>query len=167
MASPPAMLNHKSEAEGIARFKKLTRRSSAYEGRLAAVVADPGSVDSWLAYPPQLRDLVAGEKGREEVDQIWQNEIVPNLPPSVRFTVSKRSEIYGPQFLESARAGKMFDSLWDFAHTVQQYQVATIAPDIKVPMLVTQYEGEQYFPDGGEKLFKLLTGKKSLVKFMA
>ncbi|OQM77238.1 hypothetical protein BFN67_10740 [Pseudaminobacter manganicus] len=145
----------------------LATRAAAFETRLAAVVADPGSVDSWLAYPPQLRDLIAKGGSREKVDQIWQKEVVPHLPPPARFTLSKRSEIYGAQFLEAARAGKMFDSLWTFAHTVQQYQVADVAPKVKIPMLVTQYEGEQYFPDGGERLLDLLTGPKALVKFTA
>jgi pimeloyl-ACP methyl ester carboxylesterase len=145
----------------------LATRAAAFETRLAAVVADPGSVDSWLAYPPQLRGLVEQGGSQEKVDQIWQKEVVPHLPPPARFTLSKRSEIYGRQFLEAARAGRMFDSLWTFAHTVQRYQVADVAPKIEMPFLVTQYEGEQYFPDGGEKLFDLLKGPKKLVKFTA
>jgi len=32
------MLNHKSEAEGIARFKKLTRRSNTVDERIFDIV---------------------------------------------------------------------------------------------------------------------------------
>jgi dienelactone hydrolase len=145
----------------------LATRAAAFEKRLAAVVADPGSVDSWLAYPETLRRLVSPKTGKKKADQIWQKEIVPHLPRQARFTLSKRSEIYGRQFLEAARAGKMFDSLWDLAQIITQYRVDDVAAKITTPVLVTQYEGEQFTPDGGQKLYNLLTGSKELATFTA
>ena len=36
---------------------ELVVRAAAFEKRIAAVCSDPGSVDTWLAYPQQLRSL--------------------------------------------------------------------------------------------------------------
>lgn len=144
----------------------LATRTAAFEKRLAAVVADPGSVDSWAAYPKQLRGLVEHGGGREQVDRVWQQKIIPHLPVEARFTLSKRSEIMGREYLEMARRGKVFDSLWDYAHTVQQYRIPKeIADKVDAPILVTQYEEEQFLPEGGKRLYAMLPGPKKLVTF--
>jgi hypothetical protein len=39
MASPPAMLNHKTEADGIAGFKKSARRSNQLFANVSGTIA--------------------------------------------------------------------------------------------------------------------------------
>ncbi|MBV8869113.1 MAG: hypothetical protein JOY65_06820, partial [Acetobacteraceae bacterium] len=57
--------------------------------------------------------------------------------------------------------------LWSFGQTVMQYRVAQVAARVTAPMLVTQYEHDQFFPDGGQQLYDLLTCPKTLVAFTA
>lgn len=143
----------------------LVTRAAAFEHRLAAVVADPGSVDSWAAYPENLRNLVDKGGSQDKVDAVWRREVMPHIPPQARFTLAKRAEIYGKTFLEAARKGEVFDSLWSLAQQVKAYRVTDTAPDINTPMLVTQYEGEQFYQGGGEALYQLLGGEKQLITF--
>lgn len=145
----------------------LVTRAAAFEDRLAAVVADPGFVDSWTAYPKELRDLIKNGADQETVDRIWQEEIVPGTPPESWFTLLKRSEIFGQEYLDGARENRMFSSFWDYAQIISQFNITDIAPKVNVPMLVTQYEGESFFPDGGKRLFDLLNAPKTFVEFTA
>ena len=146
---------------------ELVTRAAAFEKRLAAVCADPGLVSAWDAYPPVIRNLFAGDATAARVNQIWQLHIIPALSPSERFTLAKRSEIYGAQYLDAARAGQVFTDLWSFGRTVMQYQVAGVAARVTAPMLVTEYEHDQFFPNGGRQLYELLTCPKTLVTFTA
>ena len=143
----------------------LVTRAAAFEHRLAAVCADPGYLSAWAAYPPSLRDLFDHGMSKARIDGIWQQDIVPKLTPQERFTLSKRSEIFGVSYLEDARAGQMFPSLWDYAHTLMQYDIAAFAPKVETPMLVIQYELDQFFPGGGKALYDLLRCSKTLVTF--
>ena len=145
----------------------LVTRAAAFEKRLAAVCADPGFVATWNAWPASIRNLFANGATESRVNGIWQHDVIPVLPPQDRFTLAKRSEIYGPQYLDAARAGQVFTDLWSLGQTVMQYQVADVAPRVAAPMLVTQYELDQFFPDGGRQLYDLLTCPKTLVTFTA
>ena len=75
---------------------ELVIRAVAFEKRIAAVCADPGSVDTWLAYPPMLRQLFAAGATQPEVNHIWQHDIVPHLTDAERFLFAKRSEVFAP-----------------------------------------------------------------------
>ena len=145
----------------------LVTRAAAFEKRLAAVCADPGFVSTWDAYPASLRGLFANGATESQVNGIWQHDVIPALSPQDRFTLAKRSEIYGPQYLDAARAGQVFTDLWSFGQTVMQYQVAQVAARVAAPMLVTQYEHDQFFPNDGQQLYDLLTCPKTLVTFTA
>ena len=48
-----------------------------------------------------------------------------------------------------------------------QYDVTQFAPRVTAPMLVTQYEHDQFFPNGGRQLYDLLTCPKTLLTFTA
>jgi hypothetical protein len=145
----------------------LVTRAAAFEKRLAAVCADPGFVATWDAYPASLRNMFAHGATESQVNAIWQHDVIPALSPQDRFALAKRSEIYGPQYLDTARAGQVFTDLWSFGQTVMQYQVADVAARVTAPMLVTQYEHDQFFPTGGQQLYDLLTCPKTLVTFTA
>jgi hypothetical protein len=66
-------------------------RAAAFEHRLAAVVADPGVRNAWLAFPEIIRRLFRGGAPKAEVNHIWNAEIVPALTPDERYTFAKRS----------------------------------------------------------------------------
>jgi hypothetical protein len=144
---------------------ELVTRAAAFEKRLAAVCADPGFLSTWDAYPASLRNLFAKGATETEVNNIWQHDVIPALSPRDRFTLAKRSEIYGPHYIDAARAGQVFTDLWSFRQTVMRYQVADTAARVTAPMLVTQYELDQFFPNGGQRLYDLLTCSKTLVTF--
>ena len=145
----------------------LVTRAAAFEKRLAAVCADPGFVSTWDAYPPSIRNLFANGATENQVNSIWQHDVIRALSPQDRFTLAKRSEIYGQHYIDAARTGQVFTDLWSFGQTVMQYQVADVAVRVTAPMLVTQYELDQFFPNGGQHLYDLLTCPKTLVTFTA
>jgi len=79
-----------------------------------------------------------------------------------KFSLAKRSEIYGGTFLASARAGRLFPSLWDFGQTAMQYTNADVVHRITTPYLVMSYQLENFFPGEAQALYSLLPGRKTL-----
>jgi len=50
---------------------------------------------------------------------------------------------------------------------VQGYNLADVAKQIRCPMLITDAEGEQFWPGQSQKLYDALSGPKTLLKFTA
>jgi hypothetical protein len=146
---------------------ELVIRAAAFEGRLAAICADPGVADYWLSFPPSIRNLFANGATAEQVNGIWQSHIIPTFNAQSRFTLSKRSEIFGPQFLAQARSGQVFTDLFALGQAAMQYQNTDVAGRITKPVLVTNYELEQFFPGQAQQLYDLLRSNKQLVTFTA
>jgi hypothetical protein len=142
----------------------LVTRAAAFEPRLAAICADPGFLSIWDAWPEPLRKLVASGD-RKRVNAVWSERIVPGMNAAQRFTVAKRAEIFGESYLEAARAGRIFSDLWGFAETLKGYDITAIAPNVKAPMLITQYERDALLPGGGQALYAILTCPKMLRVF--
>lgn len=143
-------------------------RAAAFEHRLGAVCADPGIVDAWLAWPSSIRSLFTPTATKAEVDAIWTNEIVPHTTEaSDRFGFAKRSEIYGRSYLATARAGKLFSSLWDFGQTAMRYDCSDVVDRVRAPVLVVNYELENFYPGGAQALYEALGGHKTLVTLTA
>jgi cephalosporin-C deacetylase-like acetyl esterase len=142
----------------------LVTRAAAFEPRLAAVCADPGFVSIWDAWPIAIRQLAA-TADQDRVNALWAERFISNMTPEQRFTVAKRAEIFGLPYLEAARAGRVFSNLLTLAETLKAYDIAAIAPKVRTPMLVTEYEREGFVPGGGRALFDLLTCPKTLRVF--
>ncbi len=98
---------------------ELVIRAAAFEKRIAAICADPGSVDTWLAYPEKLRGLFDDGATQAQVNEIWNHDIRPHLNQAERFLFKKRAEVFAPQFLRTARAGPGADRLLDVRSTGQ------------------------------------------------
>jgi Esterase FrsA-like len=143
---------------------ELVARAAVFEKRLAAVVSDPGSVNIWLAWPENLRTLAASGDAAE-VNRIWNAEIVPVLTADEAFDIKKRGEIFGAEFLKEAREGKVPTDFSLLAKRIQQYEVQSVAARVKTPMLVTDYELEQFYPGQARELYELLAGPKDYVTF--
>lgn len=130
-------------------------RAAAYEHRLAAVVLDPG-VNSIIApyHIEKLQPLVAAGK-RAEVDAIWA-KAVAHFPPSVRFTVAKRSEVFAqPDFFDQVRYMNQFT-----------LDAATLAR-ITAPTLVMEAQDEQFYPGQSQQVYDQLHSDKTLHVFTA
>ncbi len=131
-------------------------QAAAFEHRLAAVVPDPGVLDAWLAWPAPIRGLFAHGASRQQVNHIWRTEVAPRLNAVERFTVAKRSELFGRQFLRAARAGRVFGDLWDLGQTLMRMNVTKVAGRVTSPTLVTEYQGDTFVPGQGRKVYDLL-----------
>jgi len=56
-------------------------------------------------------------------------------------------------------------SYYDTFHAVQSYNLKEVAGRIQCPMLITDPEGEQFFPGQARKLYDALTCPKQLIHF--
>ena len=56
-------------------------------------------------------------------------------------------------------------SFYDAFRTVQDYKLAEVAGRIRCPMLITDPEGEQFFPGQARKLYDALGCPKTIVHF--
>jgi hypothetical protein len=121
-------------------------RAAAVGHRLAAVVADPGVRDAWLAFPSFLQKLFDGGASKAEVNHIWNKEIVPVLNAEERFTFAKRSELFGWQYLTAGRAGQVFTDLYDLGKTIMQVNCTSTAPEVTSATLVLYYVDDQFYP---------------------
>ena len=150
---------------GLSMCGESVIRAAAFEHRLAAVVSDPGVVDAWLAWPASLRGLFANGATEAEVNRIWQQDVIPTLAPGDRFTLSKRAELFDSRFMLAARAGEMFTDLWGLGQAVMRLDCGPVAHQVTSPTLVTQFEGEAFYPGQGRQLYDLLRCRKALHDF--
>jgi hypothetical protein len=131
-------------------------RAAAFEHRLAAVIADPGVVDvstSWKSNLPQeMVDLLDAED--EETFNAGMAFARAEWSPAMAQEVAWRAKPYGAQPSDYATF-----------KTVEQYQLGDLVKDIQVPMLITNPEGEQFWPGQSQQLFDALPGTKVIVPF--
>jgi dienelactone hydrolase len=152
---------------------ELVIRAAAFEHRLAAVVADPGFLSLWLTWSvnfPPIAALFASRASKQEINAAWQDKVIPALSATGRYEVAKTSEPYGRQFLQAARAGKVFTDMYDFGTTVQQFTVADVADRVTAPTLVTNYQDDSLVvpaSEQGPEVFKLLRSHKQYHYFTA
>jgi dienelactone hydrolase len=152
---------------------ELVIRAAAFEHRLAAVVADPGILSVWLSWQTgeaPIASLFAHGATKQQVNDAWQQKIVPALNAVERYNIAKRAEGYGRQFLLAARAGKIFSDLYDFGTAVMKFTVAGVADRVTAPTLVTAYEDDELVipPSGqGTEVYRLLRSDKRFHQFTA
>jgi dienelactone hydrolase len=134
----------------------LVARAAAHEHRLAGLVTDPGAVDPFVDWqkelPPSLLKLL-GEENASEFDRIW-DEIPSHLPEAERFSVAKRSEIYGN--------GGGYERISSARRFVLQ---RVEARRITAPTAICSPELENYFPGQPETLHRWLGDSSTLLKF--
>ncbi|MFJ3876236.1 alpha/beta hydrolase family protein [Streptomyces sp. NPDC090077] len=147
---------------GISMGGNLVARAAAFEQRLAAVVCQPGCLSPWLGFDKELRDLVTPDKA--QTNKVWNEEVVPRLTPQLRFTVSKRLEIFDRQALRQAREGKVPTDLWTPAQVAIGMDVTKLVPRIKAPVLVLDYDFEQFYPGQPQEMYDLLRARRAYLK---
>ena len=131
-------------------------RAAAFEQRIAAAIADGGVWDvstSWMAHlpPPLLELLEAGDKAT--FDEAMREGLSYDARAAATFAFRTR-----PFGLASS-----FDTL----RAVQQYRLDGVAQRIRCPLLITDPEGESFWPGQSQQLYDALPGPKALVRFTA
>ncbi|WP_282577479.1 alpha/beta hydrolase family protein [Streptomyces lichenis] len=140
----------------------LAPRAAAYERRLAAVVAGPGVVTPWNAFPPQIREVLAPTK--KETNQIWNDDVAPRIPKADRFTLNKRFEPYDAAVMRAARQGKLFTDFWTPARVLVGMDITKVAGRIQCPALIIDFQDDQFFPGQARALYDLVTSKKQYME---
>lgn len=143
---------------GISQGGYWVPRALAFEHRFAAAVADPGVVDvsaSWTrGLPQRMRDQL--ERGdREGFDRHMR--VGMRFDHDIEATLRFRGE---PFRLES-------DSPFDLFSEVRRYRLGDEVAQISTPLLITDPEGEQFWPGQSQQLHDRLTGERELVRFTA
>ncbi|MFG3114737.1 alpha/beta hydrolase family protein [Streptomyces sp. NPDC048197] len=141
---------------GISQAGYWVPRALAFEHRIAAAVADPGVVEVVASWWPQLGpDLRAlWESGdRESFDRILGEAMAefPELAARWRW----RAKPYG------------ITSPFDLLTEVSRYTVLPVAHRITTPLLITDPEGEHFWPGASARLHDALPGPKELIRFTA
>jgi len=141
---------------GVSQAGYWVPRALAFEHRFAAAVADPGVVDvstSWTEHLPKSmrQELDKGE--REKFDRNMR--IGEVFDKSAKALLAFRGEPYG---LES-------DSPFDLYKSVDAYKLGDEVGRIDTPLLITDPEGEQFWPGQSQQLFDRLNGDKELAHF--
>jgi hypothetical protein len=143
---------------GVSQAGFWVPRALAYEHRFAAAVVDPGVVDvasSWLDPLPGAlrRELEEGGQARFDRDM----HLGELFSTSTRATLRFRGEPYGV-------AG---DSRYALYREVMRYRLGDEVARIDTPLLITDPEGEQFWPGQSRQLHRLLPGIAELAPFAA
>ncbi|MEU0036074.1 dipeptidyl aminopeptidase [Streptomyces sp. NPDC006333] len=139
---------------GISQAGYWVPRALAFEHRIAAAVADPGVVDVaeswWRHLGPELRGLWdSGD--RDTFDQVVREAL--EADPALAAMWRRRARPYG------------VDSPYDLLAEVARYDVTAVARRITTPLLITEPEGENFWPGASRRLYDALPGPKALVCF--
>jgi hypothetical protein len=155
-----AMLRHREvdpqriALVGVSQGGYWVPRALAFEHRIAAGVADPGVwdvSDPWLRNLPKfVRDVLDGGN-KTQFDQMIQMGTSSNARAKAMLRFRMRP--FG------------MASYYDAFHAVRQYNLAEVAGRIQCPMLITDPEGEQFFPGQARKLYDALQCRKQIVQF--
>ena len=142
---------------GISQAGYWVPRALAFEHRIAAAIADPGVYDvfePWAkAVPPELRQLLdSGDK--KDFDRFFE-EGMKEATPAERQNWEWRAKPYGLQ------------SPFDVFTAARQYNLTDVIDQITTPLLITDPEGEQFWPGQSQQLFDKLRGVKRLMPFTA
>ena len=142
-------------AYGISQGGYWLPRALAFEHRFVAAVADPGVVDvsrTWLGHLPAELVHMLDTGQRQAFDQVMATV---DSDPDVARTFAFRARPYG------------ITDAYDLFTAVRQYDLRDVAADIRTPLLVTDPDGEQFFPGQPAELASLLTAPHELVRFTA
>jgi pimeloyl-ACP methyl ester carboxylesterase len=159
--------SEKIALRGISFGGELTPRAAAFEHRIAALVADPGSMSAWENYPSFIRDI--SKTGTpEQINATWNDVIVAGSTPEEAFNLKKTLEIFSPEAHDQVERGEVPTDWASLSSIIPKYNLFDVVDKITTPTLVTQYEGDTFFTTEGRRLYDELTvRKKDFVEFTA
>jgi hypothetical protein len=155
-----AMLSHREvdpkriALVGVSQGGYWAPRALAFEHRIAAGVADPGVWDvseAWLGHLPPFVRQVLDSGNKDQFDRMVQIGAAANVRS--RMTLRFRMRPFG------------MTSFYDAFRVVQEYNLKDVAGAIRCPMLITDPEGEQFFPGQPQKLYDALRCPKTIIHF--
>jgi hypothetical protein len=129
-------------------------RALAFEHRIAAGVADPGVwdvSDAWMRNLPEFVRRVLDAGNKDQFDQMIKMGTAANVRS--RMMLRFRMRPYG------------MTSFYDAFRAVREYNLTEAAGAIRCPMLITDPEGEQFFPGQAQKLYDGLRCPRTIVHF--
>jgi len=141
---------------GVSQAGFWVPRALAFEGRIAAAVADPGVWDvstSWLDHTPRSMRKLLDEGARDKFNRNMDFGL--RFSRSARGTLAFRMRPYG------------LETPYDVFAAVREYNLDGVAERISRPLLVTDTEGEQFWPGQAQKLYESLRGPKEIMHFTA
>ncbi|WP_351226515.1 acyl-CoA thioester hydrolase/BAAT C-terminal domain-containing protein [Streptomyces sp. NPDC002133] len=165
LAARPDVDADKIGLTGLSMAGDLAPRAAAFEDRIAALVAMPGCLTPWLGFPQEIREILTPSKA--ETNNIWNKEVVPELPPADAATLKKRFEPFSVPAMLDAREGKIFTDFYTPAKLIESLDITSVVGRIKMPTLVLDYEYEQFYPGQARQMFDKLTSPKDYVKLTA
>ena len=152
----PEVDNDRIVLYGVSQAGYWVPRALAFEHRIAAAVADPGVVDvstSWVKHLPKEMVTMLEKGDRPTFDQWMQ---IGQSTPQEAQEFAWRAKPYG------------ISDPFDLFVAVGTYK---LGPDligkITTPLLVTDPEGEQFWPGQSRQLYDALSGPKNLIRFTA
>lgn len=142
---------------GVSQAGYWVPRAVAFEERIAAAIADPGVWDvstSWFAHlpPPMVELLDAGEK------EVFDGYIWEGAPPRQAGMLRFRMHPFGS------------DSAYEVFKAVREYSLDGVAGRITCPILITDPDNEQFWPEQSGRLYESVStpdDQKDLVQFTA
>jgi len=144
-------------ASGISQGGYWVPRALAYEHRFVAAVADPGVVDVSTRWMHAVGVSMRGLLDRGEREAFNRDMRVATLLPGLRRALVQRSRPYGSR-----------DNWFDLFSEVRTYALdGDTIGRIATPLLVTNPEGEQFWPGQPARLADLLGDRAELVDFTA
>lgn len=150
---------------GLSMAGDLAPRAAAFDERIAALVAMPGCIEPWLGFPPEIRKILT--PGKEQTNDIWNKEVVPELPPAAAAVMKKRFEPFSAPAMLEARQGKLFTDFYTPATRIRALAITDVVGRIKAPTLVLDYDDEQFYPGQPRRMYDALTGPKDYLKLTA
>lgn len=162
LARRPDVDTRRIALTGLSMGGDLAPRAAAFEDRLAALVAMPGCVDPWLAFPPELRQILTPDK--EATNRVWNEEVAPELSPDEAAALRKRFEPFSVEAMLAARRGRTFTDFWTPARRIASLDITDVVPRVSVPTLVLDYDDEQFYPGQPRQMYEALRGPKDYLK---
>jgi len=133
-------------------------RAVAFERRIAAAIVDPGVFDVSTAWfeklPRSMRKLVEeGDRRKFEREFRFAEHF---MGKTGRQTLAFRMKPFG------------CDSPYEVFEAVRAYNLADVVDQIRIPMLIADPEGEQFWPGQSKQLYEALPGTdRTLISFVA
>ncbi|WP_276615650.1 S9 family peptidase [Streptomyces sp. A1136] len=165
LSARPDVDPRKIALTGLSMAGDLAPRAAAFDNRIAALVAMPGCVEPWLGFPPEIRQILTPSK--EKTNDIWNKEVVPELPADAAAVMKKRFEPFSVPAMLDARQGKLFTDFYTPATRVRALSITSVVGRIKAPTLVLDYDDEQFYPGQPRRLYDMLTSPKDYLKLTA
>ncbi|MDG4823224.1 hypothetical protein O7635_15315 [Asanoa sp. WMMD1127] len=142
---------------GISQGGYWLPRALAFEHRLVAAVVDPGVVDVSTSWTEPLSKSMRGQLERGDQAAFNRDMKLATMLPSLRRTLAFRSRPYQSE----ADWFSLYAEIADYRLTRE------LADRITTPVLITDPEGEQFWPGQSKQLAAMLGDRAYRVDFSA